>query len=98
VHELAIGGDDVDAEDVLAAPAPAAAVPALAGLQEEAADADRLAVAIRPRDARNGASSIPPLTAGRAVATPVLASTSIWRMSPRSISSASSRTLQPAHE
>ncbi len=52
-------------------------------------------VNVRPCDSRNGASSRPPLTAGRAVADLVRRSV-ISRMSPRSISSASSRTLQPA--
>jgi hypothetical protein len=43
-QQLAIGGDDVDRDDALGGPAPAALVPALAALEEEAADADRWAM------------------------------------------------------
>ena len=42
--QLAVGGDHVDRDDVLRRPAPAAGVPALAALEQEAADADGRAV------------------------------------------------------
>ena len=86
------------AEHVLAAPAPAAAVPALPALQQEAADADRLAVpagehpAVRLQERRQLHAALAP-PAARWRRSP---SHAISRMPPRSISSASSRTLQPA--
>ena len=44
-HQLAVGRDHLDRRHLLGRPTPAAGVPALAALQEEAADADARAVA-----------------------------------------------------
>lgn len=49
--QLALGGHHVDGHDVLRRPAPAAGVPALAALQQEAADPDGRAVAAREEPA-----------------------------------------------
>src|SRR5690554_2865825 len=44
-HEFAISSDDIDRDDALGRPSPSTLVPALAALEQEAADSDGGAVA-----------------------------------------------------